>query len=245
MSYGLDISFKNCKSKDIYKNIQEFSNLIWENRYEIIKDNIPFLPLWILVETYSKTKDKEYVKKEIDNWLNKLFTYHIYYSSEIKSLCFVYNSYKKKTTVDKWFDGYVYFQNSCDQDYDYKEWEFNDRFKQYIDKVKNSSGTQFRKLYKKYVGYEFDYYKEGKENKEIEEYDRKTLVYGICYNCVQPIWDNPINLQVKKDAEFGNIGEINYIIRILCGIEKTDYIWLDTEIFEQYKKIFGIGDKND
>ena len=74
--------------------------------------------------------------------------------------------------MDKWFDRYVYFQNSCDQDYDYKEWEFNDRFKQYIDKVKNSSHKQFSKLYKKYVGYEFDDYKEGKENKELEEYDK-------------------------------------------------------------------------
>ena len=31
--------------------------------------------------------------------------------------------------VNKWFDGYIFFQNSCDQDYEYDEWEFNDKFK--------------------------------------------------------------------------------------------------------------------
>ena len=58
MSYELSISFKNCDSKDIYKNIQEFSNLVWGNRYKIIKDNISFLPLWKLDETYKKQKTK-------------------------------------------------------------------------------------------------------------------------------------------------------------------------------------------
>lgn len=43
MSYRLDLSFKNCEKKDIYKNINEFQQLLLKNAEEYIRQNLVYI----------------------------------------------------------------------------------------------------------------------------------------------------------------------------------------------------------
>lgn len=242
MSYGISVSFKNCEEKDVYKHIEDFSHLVKKYKFDIIKENGWFLPFGECDDTYEETKNIFYVKKLIKDWIRDLFNYHIYYSAKIKSLCIVWNNYHTKIDeIKKWFDGYVYFQNSCDQDYDYSEWEFNEQFKQYISDVEflRDNDRQFKKLYKEITGYKFN---ECHDSRKVTDYDRRTLVYEMCYKDVDAIWESPIRLNIE-DCYDSYYDEVIFGIRILCGLEHIHDDECLKESNKKWRERFNINDE--
>lgn len=174
MSYRLDLSFKNCEKKDIYKNINELQQLLLKNAEEYIKQNLVYIRI-------DDTKDRWYNVDKIDNFIKTIFTTHIWYCDKIKALCVVWGSNVEE--IDKWFDGYIYFQNSCDQNYDYKEWEFNLKFKSISDRVQHMNDKQFIKVFQKVN----KYYDTEEITKDID-YCKQSFIYDKCYDLINPIW---------------------------------------------------------
>ena len=174
MSYGIDISFKNCKKDEIYDKINEFEELLLKNAEEYIKYN-----KWYC--RYDPEKDKLENDKEIDRFIASLFKHHIWYCEEINSLCFVFGARIKE--INDWFDGYVYFQNSTDQDYDYEEWLFNDKFKSIVEWVKGLNEEEFKKEFLK----ENKYYEESEIY--FNDYYKKSLAYQKCEKLIEDIWN--------------------------------------------------------
>jgi hypothetical protein len=174
MSYGIDISFKNCKKSEIYDKINEFEELLLKNSKEYIEKNFYYC-------RYEPEKDKWENNKEIDRFISSLFKHHIWYCEEIQSLCIVWGSRIKE--INDWFDGYVYFQNATDQDYDYEEWLFNEKFKSIVEQVKSLNSEDFKKEFLKVN----QYYEESEVRDD--DYYRKSLVYDKCESLINPIWD--------------------------------------------------------
>lgn len=233
MSYRIDVSFKNCEEKDVYKNLEEFVNLIKKNNKEIIKQNMYYLPFAKLREIYKETQDRWEVEDEIREWLRKLFKYHIYYNSNIKSICIV-GDFEGIPEIKSWLDGYVFFQDSCDQNYEYKTWEFNSKFKEYVNKAKSLSSKAFRKEYHNLSGHDFP------KGARVTNYYRKSYVYDLCYKEVEPIWDSCI--RVQADNMFMEYyEETRYIIRLLCGIEKLDNKELGNIAF--WRKVYKVEER--
>ena len=233
MSYKLDVSFKNCEKLDVIDKINEFAKLVKDNALDIIKENVRY-NLYSLRSFYEETKDVRRLKDEIDKILNDIFTYHIYYSEKIKSLCICYGGDVK--AICDWFDGYVYFQNSCDQDYDYKEWQFNDVFKQHISDVKFCDRQQLIDLYNKLNECD-DFTIEDVEDEKRFNYYKRSTVYDLCYKDISPIWNSDFIIVVGKDGMLGFYDYRNMFIRILLGQESLDKP-LDKEMVEYWNKVF-------
>lgn len=176
MSYRLDLSFKNCKPQDVYKNICEFEDLLLKNAEQYIKDNLVFIRI-------DEEKDRFYNNEQVDKFIARLFKHHIWYCEEIQALCIVWGSNIKE--INDWFDGYVYFQNSTDQDYDYETWNFNAMFKGICENVRNMSREYF---IKKFLELKPDYWIDGEQMPEDDEYYRKSAIYDLCEKIINPIW---------------------------------------------------------
>lgn len=189
MSYKLDLSFKNCKAQDVYKNICEFEDLLLKNAEQYIKDNLIFIKI-------DKEKDKFYNTEQVDKFISTLFKHHIWYCEEISALCIVWGSDIKE--INDWFDGYVYFQNSTDQDYEYKTWNFN----KYFRKIKNHiNKMKIDKFVKEYIQSK-DYYDENDKEHILKDVDyyKKSFVYETIEKIIDPIWKNGLGISYIDGA---------------------------------------------
>lgn len=175
MSYRLDLSFKNCQPKDVYKNICEFEDLLLKNAEHYIRDNLIFVRI-------DENKDRFYNCEQVDKFIATLFKHHIWYCEEIQSLCIVWGSNVKE--IDKWFDGYVYFQNSTDQNYPYETWDFNSWFRGIKEHIKNLPENDLVEEYLK----THEFYEKDEILKDLDYY-RKDLIYETCEKAINPIWE--------------------------------------------------------
>ena len=177
MSYRLDLSFKNCKPQDVYKNICEFESLLVKNAKQYIKENLIFLRI-------DKEKDRFYNTEQVDKFISTLFKHHICYCEEVSALCIVWGS--DVDEINNWFDGHVYFQNSCDQNYDYETWDFNKSFRKIKDRIKKMKTDKFVKEYIQ----SNEYYDEDDKDVILKnvDYYKKTFVYQTIENIIDPIW---------------------------------------------------------
>ena len=197
MSYGIDLSFKNCKKNETYEKIEEFENLLLKNADEYIALNLCYCK-------YDTDKDRWENNRLIDDFISRLFKHHIWYCEEIQSLCIVWGTEIKE--INEWFDGYVYFQNSCDNDYEYKEWIFNKKFKQIIKWVKSLNEKEFKKEDLK----QNEWYEESEI--KFDEYEKKTLVYEKCYEMISPIWEKGFSISFLD----GVLDENKFDLRRKC-----------------------------
>lgn len=241
MSYGINICFKNCEPNKVSETLIEFKELLQKNKYELIKENY----FWfrqeelyaIMTDIQDKSLKNRICNKYMEDWIRNLFSFRFYYSKEIKSICFSISTEIKE--IKDWFDGEVYFQNSCDQDYDYKEWEFNKTFRKYVTQFKNIKTPE--ELIEKYKNisclndyYDYNYIVEP----DALEYDKKSALYEICYDKVASIWNKNVNMCFIEN-EFFDYNTTIFLKRCLIGledVEQKEYLSYDwAEIF-QYKK---------
>ncbi len=205
MSYGLSLSFKNCKSKDVYKKICEFENLVLKNADAYIKDNLCYVRL-------NKEKSWFYNIEQVDKFVANLFKHHIWYCEEISALCVVWGSNIKE--IDDWFDGYVYFQNSTDQDYDYKTWNFNTTFRKIKNRIKKMKTNKFVEEFIK----SDNYYNEDDREDVLKnvDYHKKSFVYDTCEKIIHPIWKDGFGISPIDGALDQNKFELrSKLVRLL------------------------------
>ena len=174
MSYRFGMCFKNVKNKiEMYDFALEFTKKIYENAEEFINLNKYYIP------THNKYifGEKAYEFNDVDRfWLYNLFNVRFIYWEEYNLLGIIGDNYPKVCL--NMIDEKVYFQNSCDQDYEYEEWGNSITFfNNIIEKAKQETPTnlikEFNEVYKNYT------------LKEIEEdidYFRKSFVYQTIFH---------------------------------------------------------------
>lgn len=220
MGYRLDLSFKNCEPNAIYKHLEEFENLLLNNAEEYIKQNLCFLRI-------DTEKDRWYNVDQVDNFIARLFKHHIWYCQEIQSLCIVCGSNIKE--IDEWFDGYVYFQNSTDQNYPYETWDFNAMFRGIKEHIKNMPVNDLVEEYLK----THDYYEKDEILKDLDYY-RKDLIYETCEKLINPIWEKGFGISFIDGALDQNKFKLRRMcIHLLLEKEpelKSCFFVIDTEV---------------
>ena len=113
MSYGFTMNFKHCPTfGDAMLTANKVSELIYANLDAVLEDEKYFIPS----VRYS-------FRDVVDNgaWLHRLLTLNFVWWPQYRLLGFVGPAWPKEA-LDV-FAGKVYFQNSCDQDYEFSEWE--------------------------------------------------------------------------------------------------------------------------
>lgn len=169
MSYNCEISFKNIEENEIYAFFIKLKNSISEHMNEIADENAFYCPS----ERFeNKTKYENYpddILMTIDKaWAYNNFTYKYLYLPEHKIL----GVFSIPDSVQSIFDRTCYFQNSCDQDYDYDEWNGIPVFEQIANKWKHVSDNDIidqcgQNECAEWKADDFDYYRRSAAYSEI------------------------------------------------------------------------------
>ena len=120
MSYNCTISFKKIELKDVYKFFQQYKKFIIENLNKIVEDEYMWCPS--VKCKLGKIEYKELTSKDTDidkQWFCNIFKHRFFYDDEFGLL----GVYSVPNVAKTLFDKSIYFQDSCDQDYDFKDWE--------------------------------------------------------------------------------------------------------------------------
>ena len=130
MSYSCTISFKQISGNEVYSFLQDFKKAVTEHLADIAENNYIFSPIMrspsniqeeLTPDMYEATK----------NWArNSIFHHRFFYNSDLQLL----GVYAVHKSLEGLFDCTVYFQNSCDQDYEFDEWKGIKAFEEIAEK---------------------------------------------------------------------------------------------------------------
>lgn len=169
MSYGCEIHFKNIPSDEVYGFLQTLKKAVLEKSDDIAKDNFLWLPS--IRDSHIYTDTPEHIVKKIDSsWVHDVFKFRFFYLPR----CELLGVFSVPSGFKEMFDNVTYFQDSCDQDYEFNEWKGVPLFEEIAYKWEHVlSDKDVLELYKKRHGditeeesADFDY-----------EYERKSLCY--------------------------------------------------------------------
>lgn len=189
MSYSAWISFKTIEAEDIPEfflsikkdcssKIEELAEdmYMWSPYDKRLVD--PNLDRFDLFDKYKG------LHEEVDLWIYRVFTFRWFYLKEYKLL----GIYGLPTRVRDLCDCTVYFQNSCDQNYDYDEWKGIPLFESIVEKWKAIPD---------------EYFAEDTDGSICDaEYYRQTAVY-------KEIWDM-IEYTLEDDSSITYISLFGY-----------------------------------
>ncbi len=192
MSYGCGISFKQTKAEEIYPFLQKLKEETSKIAPDIIKDEYIWSPIykWTMSDKKNKAliKDEKFlsiynedvdrVVRENEDWITRYFSFRWYWDSGKEVLML----YSIPNQLRHLFDNTVYFQDSCDRDYDFEEWSGVQYMEDISNKWKNMSDEEFIKLYKESQYYDY-------EGRDEEEYIQNHLDYYRKTMCYDEIWD--------------------------------------------------------
>ena len=168
MSYYATINFKTVKEGELYGFLKQIKDACKAKFDEIAKGNYIFMPS--INKDYLLKNDSEYAKDQLDRaWMrNSIFSYRFFYIPE-HNLLGVFGV----PEVEDIFDLTCYFQNSCDQDYDFEAWKGIPIFEQIAEKWKNATNEEVYKSFKYPDEHEepidYDYYRRSFAYNEIWE----------------------------------------------------------------------------
>ena len=167
MSYNATINFKTVKEGELYAFLKKIKDTCKEKFDEIAEDNYIFMPS--INKEYLLKNDSEYAKDQLDRaWMrNSIFSYRFFYIPE-HNLLGVFG-----TPVKDIFDLTCYFQNSCDQDYDFEDWKGIPIFEQIAEKWKNATDSDTKEYYYNRYG---DFGDEEENGVDLDYY-RRTFAY--------------------------------------------------------------------
>lgn len=173
MSYSATINFKTIKEGELYAFFKQLKDACKDKFEEIAKDNFIYMPS--VRNRHLLKNATEWEKDELDHaWMrNSVFSYRFFYIHEHDLL----GVFGTPDAVHDIFDTTVYFQNSCDQDYEFDTWKGIPIFEEIAEKWKNATDEETRKHYhEKYDEYDDDDFD--------HDYYRKTFAYdeiwGMC-----------------------------------------------------------------
>lgn len=168
MSYRAHIYFKQFNNEgDAVIFANKVSDVIMSHSKELLESNLFAIP-----------------EKDINNpypyWLYAFYNFKFVYFKEAEVLGLI-GDYGI-TEVSDMFDTHFYFQNSCDQDYDYELW--NDKiliFKELKAKIQSLSDTE---LVDTMINDKSNYYNDNDREDIINsiDYYRKTYLYEVITN---------------------------------------------------------------
>lgn len=169
MSYSCEIAFKTIEAEEVYSFLQKLKSLVSEKLGAIAEDNA----FWLPSERQSAYKElPEWALNQLEeDWARKCFTFRYVYLPE-KKILGVYGVPKQ---TEELFDCTVYFQNSCDQDYDFEEWNGVPIFEEIAQKWQNMSEEDLFEAAKSC--YEDDFEDDSECCKERSDYIRRTFCY--------------------------------------------------------------------
>lgn len=186
MSYAIDLSFKEMKKDQIFDFIQKFKELVIkpEEVKKRIKENYHFSVQWVVGSNSNGIDDFD-VEDRIESWIDRLFTFKFIWIERYSLLACVIRG---DDLANSLFDGNVFFQNSTDQDYDYKVWKDIRPFKEISDSVEKLSFDEegidsLRKLSRN--GW-FNGSLLGLTDNKFEYYKR-SLVYDLVFDPIEDI----------------------------------------------------------
>ena len=121
MSYHCEISFKQIEPDGIYEFFQKLKAAVGEHMKEIAEDNFTWVPYVrrnaTVPEAFSDVP-REW-RTDAEFWATRaLFSFRYFYDKELKLL----GVYSIHNCLQDMFDGAVFFQNSCDKNYDKTAW---------------------------------------------------------------------------------------------------------------------------
>lgn len=173
MSYNAEINFKTIKEGELYAFFKQLKDACKDKFEQIAEDDFIYMPS--IRNSHLLKNATEWGTKELDqSWVrNSVFSYRFFYIPEHNLL----GVFGTPDAVHEIFDTTVYFQNSCDQDYDFDTWKGIPVFEEIAEKWKNATDEEIRKKYDEKYGLDdeedFDY-----------DYQKKTFAYdeiwGMC-----------------------------------------------------------------
>lgn len=166
MSYGIDITFYNAKPKSVINILSELSIITKEQFEKYLEENKPFIPSirsCSHIENFDEYKEKWLDKDEA--WLHKNAKRYVIYWKNM-NLIGVIGNYDNLPHNKAY---HVYFQNSCDQDYDFNEWPKLKLFRNII--------SEYIALPDNEIIKQGELENEDDVDKETIEYYRRYLVY--------------------------------------------------------------------
>lgn len=176
MSYSCYISFKTIEANEIFNfmvNLQKETVNLFE---EIANENFLYSPFSQKMVEYNEDFKQEYSKtrmeifKEAESWAQKCFNYKWFYMSEINLL----GIFGIPTCLYKLFDSTIYFQNSCDQNYEFSTWNGVPQFEKITQKWINKTDEE---IFKVYESENACLIKKDKFDEKRVDYYRKTYIY--------------------------------------------------------------------
>ena len=177
MSYRFNMFFKQINSKEeAYDFAIKTTKLLYKNMEEYILDNKYSIP------SISSLLNNEMIEIALEEtnkyWLFQLFSLNFTYWEEYKLLGLLGWNYS--SSIKNLYDAQIYFQNSCDQDYEYEEWGTNiNLFNEIVAEIKN--GNNLDTLIKICFPYGYDEY-DLEELKDDIDYYKKTAIYNLIFD---------------------------------------------------------------
>lgn len=198
MSYNATISFKTVELSGLYHFFQKLKAETAKKINAIAVDEFLYMPSVRYEHLYKDTHSV--VQNDADEaWAKGIFTHRFFYLAEYNLL----GVFGVPNDVQQVFDANIYFQNSCDQDYEFETWSGVPVFEQVAEKWKNATDEEVRRKYTEEddgswdeeVPFDYDYFRRKYAYDEIwdmcEEYlfneDSVVYVSMFGYYDFQPI----------------------------------------------------------
>jgi hypothetical protein len=213
MSYHATISFKTLKPNEMYAFFQKLKDRVHSNLAAIAEDEYFYMPSFRYTHLYEGCK--YVIKEDADTaWAKGVFTMRFFYLAEHDLI----GVFGVTDSVQDIFDDTIYFQNSCDQDYDFETWAKVPHFSAIADKWANTSDEEIRKKYNS------DRYGEMDEDEPIDcDYYRRTFAYDEIWEiCEGYLWHEE---QVVYLSMFGfyDFEPLNKFIKLCKGKVKEAF----------------------
>lgn len=170
---------------------------------DIAKDNFLWLPS--IRDEYKYKDINEFIVREInESWVhNSLFKYRYFYIPQHELL----GVFSLPDGFDDMFDNVSYFQNSCDQDYEFDEWKGVPIFEQIAEKWKSTTDDNIRKQY-------IERYYSIDDDEDFDcDYHRKSFTYDEIWNMFENyLYNDSMCVYVSIFGGY-EISEIIYVIK--------------------------------
>lgn len=200
MSYSCEISFKQMSPTDIIEFQRKFKQHISDHISDIAKDNYSYCPYIrkSLEVPYNFSEVSREDKQLAEYWARtSVFQYRYFYDTERQLL----GMYGVPQCAKELFDGTVYFQNSCDQDYEKDAYDGIKAFETIVDKWQSKTDAEILKDYvdkygeSLYDSYDISHASEEKREQKFHdaiEYHKRTAAYD-------EIWESYENTLYNDD----------------------------------------------
>ena len=215
MSYSCFISFKKMDEKDIIPFLRNYKKVTTERLKDIAEENHSYPPYirnsLEIPKTLKEVPDEKV--REARSWARcSVFQYKYFYNRKHGLL----GVFGVPTCMRDQFDKTVYFQNSCDQDYERKEWEGIDAFTKIFDRWHSYSNAYVKRAYRQRYHGSFNDGYEGYTGEKLQQkidYYRRSFAYD-------DIWEQlSSELYCEEESIFFSVYG-NYEIREIIAFVK-------------------------